>query len=261
MAPSRGIIYVAAGDAYVAEAQQSARQLREVMPSLPITLFADVDGPLAPFDEVRALPTQDESSTAKLVKVMCMAKSPYKHTLFLDSDVHVCIDITDVFDLLDAFDLAIAHAPNRLYFEHGDFPSTLPEAFPELNTGVMAYRRDEPAVASLFDTWERTYSRMLEDKNVQRDQISFRESIYDSTVRFTVLPPEYNYRFPFPAYLDGPARVLHGRHPNLDDVARYVNRSTERRVVEPWMFEPSRTERLKRFISSSLRTLKSLISR
>jgi hypothetical protein len=255
---SEGIIYVAAGQSYVDEAQQSARQVRDVMPDVSITLFTDADNPRPPFDRVFPFPIQESPATAKLIKVSCMVASPYERTLFLDSDVYLCAPIEEVFELLNVFDIAIAHAPNRLYFPDDPYPSSLPAAFPELNTGVIAYRRDEEAVKSLLKSWEDIYVKMHKESGVNRDQISFRKCIYDSNVRFTVLPPEYNYRFPFPAYLDGLVRILHGRHPDLEHVETYVNQSTERRVIEPWMLSPELTTRVRHFVRHCIDLFKHL---
>ena len=42
-------------------------------------------------------------------KVDFITSSPFKKTLYLDSDTVVVRDITDIFDSLDRFDVAVTH--------------------------------------------------------------------------------------------------------------------------------------------------------
>ncbi len=44
-----------------------------------------------------------------------MSASPYEHTLFLDADTYICDNINELFDLLELFDLALAHDTFRLF--------------------------------------------------------------------------------------------------------------------------------------------------
>lgn len=38
-----------------------------------------------------------------------MLHSPFEHTIFLDTDTFVCGDFSELFDLLDHFDIAMSH--------------------------------------------------------------------------------------------------------------------------------------------------------
>jgi hypothetical protein len=71
------------------------------------------------------------------------------------------------------------------------------------------------------------------DRGTVGDQATFRVALYQSEVRFTVLPPEYNCRFVFPAYVQGPVRILHGRGPDLEGVERQINEVSGPRVFVP----------------------------
>src|SRR5206468_5798153 len=86
----------------------------------------------------------------------------------------------------------------------------VPDAFPELNTGVIAFRRSE-AVSRLLQTWLKEYDRLAPQKPPSKDQPSFRRAVYQATdVRLAVLPPEFNLRFWMAGFHNQPVRILHG---------------------------------------------------
>src|SRR5882757_8776162 len=98
----RGIIYVATGGRFVAEARQSALSARRHMPDLPILLYTDQPeiGGGAPFDLVRKL---EHPRHFFVDKVAPLAASPFEKTLFLDTDTFVCDPVYDLFAVLDRF--------------------------------------------------------------------------------------------------------------------------------------------------------------
>jgi hypothetical protein len=164
-------------------------------------------------------------------------QAPGEDILFLDSDTRICGPLGEIFDLLETFDLAAAHAPVRL--DRRQPPSLadrVPAAFPELNTGVMAFRRT-PAVMRLLERWRRLHLHVLRSitRGTVGDQSTFRVALYESDLRFAVLPPEYNCRFTFPTYVHGPVRILHGRAPDLERIERELNGVSGARVFVPGM--------------------------
>ncbi len=168
--------------------------------------------------------------------------SAYRHTLFLDSDTYVCSDLDDLFALLEVFDLAAVHAPTRAMHE----VDGVPDSFPELNSGVILFRRCA-AVDALFSKWAGLFARNLdrlqrdeirwlrpahEQVHVLGDQGAFREALCRSEVRIATLPPEYNCRFTTPGFVDGPVKILHGRGVDLSEVAARINAVTTWRGYE-----------------------------
>ena len=261
-AHERGVLYVASGHRFVEEACASAESVKRHMPELPVLLHThdSVDHPA--IDSVVTDHVTEDAEEAKAYKIDCMAESPFERTLFLDTDTRVLDRADELFDLLYAFDLGVAHAPNRLYFGDGeypgkrDYPSDLPECFPEMNTGVMVYDSESASVQSLFRAWQDRYETMREF-GATRDQISFREVLYNSDVRFSVLPPEYNCRSEFPVYLEGAVKIDHARHPDSQFAERVLNETTLRRTRRPWMFEVKPFNRIRgfyRYLKKELRT-------
>ncbi|MGC8201702.1 putative nucleotide-diphospho-sugar transferase [Aliiroseovarius sp. PTFE2010] len=182
-AGSRGVIYVATGADYVDLAVRSAHSLRVVEPHLPIVLFSDgpVDGP---FDQV--LPVPRAHARAKLE---AMAATPFQRTLFLDADTRVLAPLDDLFDVLDRFDLALAHDVRRASALIQEGTVKTPYAFGQMNSGVMLYRRS-PEMLAFLDEWARRYHA---DGHV-RDQVPLKDLLWESDLRFYVLPEEFNLR-------------------------------------------------------------------
>lgn len=246
------MIYIATGAACVAEALVSARSVKRVMPDLPITLFSDRETADPNIDGVIRI-EPDPSRPTSATKLTHIGASPYRETLYLDSDTYVCDRLDELFALLEPFDLAAAHAPMRAMHE----VDGVPDSFPELNCGVILFRRCA-AVEALFSKWADAFARNLdllqrdeirwlhpthERAHVLGDQGAFREALYRSEVRLATLPPEYNCRFSRPGIVDGPVKILHGRGVDLSDVATRINATSTWRGYE----ERSGRLRLRRY--------------
>jgi hypothetical protein len=198
-----GILYAATGARYLAEAATSAQSVRRTNPGLPICLVTgQADTPADSFDDVIRC---DVGEDGYEVKVAAMGLSPFARTLFLDGDTYVVGDLTGAFALLDHFDIAAAHAPNRVVLELEECP----HAFPEFNTGVIVFGpRVEPS--GFFDTWHALYRELRPQHPASYDQPSFRKAVYTSELRVATLPPEWNCRFLMAGFISEPVAVLHG---------------------------------------------------
>jgi hypothetical protein len=231
MHPGTGILYVVTGARHQEESRCSARSFKTTMPDVPIAIFTD-DAPAARaagcFDVVRELPDCRHSYVDKLRPLV---ESPFERTLFLDSDTYSAAPCHEVFDLLDRFDLAVAHAPLRAHFH---FPPGCPISFPEVNTGVIAYRNTS-AFQALVANWIAIFASQ---EDLEYDQPAFREALYTSDLRFAVLTPEYNLRACFPYFLGGnvEVKIIHARGHCLDQAIaglRAAPKALLPRVVTP----------------------------
>lgn len=178
-----GIIYVAKGSDYTDLACQSLRTLRQHHPDLPVHLFTDQAPPNADFDAVHPIP-----AGCSRAKIAGMIASPFERTLFLDCDTLVVSPIDDGFTILDRFDLAIAHDVRRssALIEAGD---SAPPIFPQHNSGVMFFAKS-PAMDRFLRDWADAYDRAGHG----RDQVTLKDLLWRSELRFWVLPPEWNLR-------------------------------------------------------------------
>lgn len=225
MSSDEGFLYIVTGDKFLNEAIRSAERLREVDPDANITLISDREPESSVFDRVDLIEQPFHSHQDKVAHIR---DSPYSKTIFLDSDTYVCSGLSDLFDLLDRYDFAAAHDSGRrreLYVED-KVTVNAPEAFPMVNSGVMAFR-ETPDVADLFDSWSEVYSRHRQHKEGVVNQPSLREALYHSGVSMTVLPPEYNCRTPYPPYIRGEVKLIHGRDAQPDKVCSAINAPSE----------------------------------
>lgn len=192
--PRRGVLYIAAGASHIRAALGSARSVRKTNPGLPIHLFADrqqqnvnLDSRTTPFTSFGNLASPHRRS-----KVEYVDQTPFQETLYLDTDTRVLCDLSDTFDLLGQFDIALAHAHKRELVREQDEQgsSRIPRAFPEFNSGVIFFKSN-PETATVFRSWKQRF----QGTESTRDQPSLREALWSSNLRIATLPPEYNVRF------------------------------------------------------------------
>lgn len=221
MSSGEGFLYIVTGDDFLNEAIRSAERLREVEPDVNITLISDRRPETSVFDRVDLI---EQPFYSHQDKVAHIRDSPYSKTIFLDSDTYACSELSDLFDLLDNYDFAAAHDSGRRRELYVDDKITVnaPDSFPMVNSGVMAFR-DTRDVENLFKAWSEVYSRHRQHKEGIVNQPSLREALYHSEVSMTVLPPEYNCRTPFPPYIRGGVKLIHGRDNKPGEVCSEIN--------------------------------------
>lgn len=185
MKPSRGVLYITAGAAHTGAARRSAASVRATNPGLVIGIFTDQSGAMPEFDWIGAIDAPHRRS-----KVDYMGRTPFAETLYLDSDTRVAGDLADLFRVLERFDLGIAQRAASTTRSLGRrWRHDVPAAFPQHNGGVVLYRTS-PATIAFLDAWRDAYHASGHGV----DQITLREALWSSDIRFAVLPPRYNAR-------------------------------------------------------------------
>jgi len=217
-----GILYIATGTKYIQEAIHSAKSVRQIMPKLPIAIYLDDPSsiPAGLFDLVNQI---NDPQFSYIDKVLLLQKTPFKKTLFLDTDTLVIDPVYELKTLLSKFDIACSHAPVRDTHQMPECPA----AFPELNTGVILYRQSD-SVNNLFQSWIRIYQAQLQsDRPPLHDQPAFRQAIFESEINLSILPPEYNLRTVMPMFIGGNAKVkiLHGRQPSINNIQQQLKQA------------------------------------
>lgn len=235
---SMGVVYIANGRKYIDEAFQSATSLKDKMPSMHTTIFSTEDVKAHCFDRIVVI---QDSQNGYLDKVLCMSYSPYDYTLFLDTDTYVCSDFSELFTLLEKYDIGASLAPLRgginsqgevcSYQNRKDINGRF--IFPIINTGVILYKKSSRVSKFLSDWLALCKQQMNEKGKSYTDQPAFHETLSKSNVREVILTPEYNCRFIFPVCVSGIVKILHGRHPNLPAVAREINSDLRCRLFHP----------------------------
>jgi hypothetical protein len=232
----RGILYGAVGAEYFAEAVISARSsLRHN--DLPHVVFTDADRDAGHGIEVRVV---EPSENPYADKIRSMLASPFERTIYLDSDTYVLDDLSDLYALLDRFDLAACHSPGYRGLSDPDVPAS----FYELNTGLVAWRR-EPETTAFLEDWLATYERWSReppfphagDPGGYADQPAFRHCMWTHRLRLCVVGHEYCLRTPQCAQVADRVRVIHGRHEDFERVALIANRERRARIFPRGTFE------------------------
>jgi len=188
----KGILYIATGKKFVEATIKSAISVKEFCPGLDIHFFIDQEN----YDKLRQ--NQNLFSSIGIIdsphyrsKVDYLSKSPFEKTLYLDSDTKVCNSVYEIFDLLDRFDIALAHAHRRNSDKTlAKWNKDIPYSFPQFNGGVIAYKSTK-VVLDFLESWKTAFY----EASLEKDQVTLRELLWDSKLRIATLPPEYNIRY------------------------------------------------------------------
>jgi hypothetical protein len=201
-----GFVYVANTEAYITEAIASAESLRRHMPQAAVSLIAPEQlWPHRP-DLFNTLIRPTRTEKTPIVKNDAPLAS-YGRVAFIDTDTRFAADFMECFDVLDRFDLALAHEPTRGW----NYETSAARAFCELNTGVILFRNTLP-VRTFFAQWLIHYQSMLTELGLRNDQPSFRQALWENSgLSLCTLPTEFHCIVGKPVSLAWEVRLIHGR--------------------------------------------------
>lgn len=241
---SIGVVYVATGRQFVDEALVSAVSLKKHMPDLPVTLFTDIDVKSKYIDRVIKIkkPTYTFED-----KVKYIGKSPYDYTLYLDADTYVCDDFSELFDLLDRFDMGITKfSLRKLSHLKG-----IPKSFMLIDSGVILFKKSSKT-KKLFSDWLKLYLRdkkrdhinLPNKKEIRKwveefrrrnknagipDAPSLNEAVYNSELRFITLTRDYDFRGQL-GFVNGKVKIIHMRKMDFNLINKIINSKVSQRV-------------------------------
>lgn len=197
-----GVIYCARGKSYLRQAELSAKSLQSFAPFIPCSIVTSEDVYSHHWDKI--IPLSKDAPNKKLSmldKLYTLRETPYHHTLYLDSDTLITEDISEVFDILNKFDLAICHGHDRQKrfdiqtgvgafegIKHTAINTNIPYAFAPLQGGLLLFKKNNKV-----KTWLNDLYNLFLQKNFYDDQVSIRELLWKSNLDFYILPPEYNF--------------------------------------------------------------------
>ena len=230
-AAGQGLLFVATGPAYLAEAAASARACRPFLAGRPIAVVCD-NPPQArqegAFDQVWPHPNPRGSYRDKIPPLL---RLPFARTLFLDTDARLTAPADGLFAALGRAHLAAAQAPVRR--PPGWWDNSVPALFPEFNSGVLLLRRSWRQ-RLLVSRWLQLYDQLAASCGQIWDQASLRSVVWRLQqrrgLRLALLPPEANLRTTKP-WLAGEGlavHVVHGRVPEPEwaPLLAYLNGHT-----------------------------------
>ncbi|MEL6915154.1 MAG: putative nucleotide-diphospho-sugar transferase [Pseudomonadota bacterium] len=152
-------------------------------PHAVIDLFTDeaIEDPV--FDAVHLLETRSHRP-----KIEALRRARFDRAVCLDNDIIAVADPSDMFDLLDRFEVIGVHDNNRNSRNARRLAGgPIPASFPSINSGVLGVRKSARTQA-LLRAWE---TRMAAHGH-RVDQPALRAVLWEGDVRLGVLPIEYN---------------------------------------------------------------------
>jgi Nucleotide-diphospho-sugar transferase len=220
-----GVVYVAWGDPFVAEAVNSAASVTRSN-GIPCVLITDKDLPARnPFSNV--VVREFHNSYRDKIK---MKDSPFERTIFLDTDTYVLGSLQEVFQLLDRFDVAFQPASGGMHYTLPGIPM---EAFPEPSAGIVAWRKNERTDA-FFANWESAYISQQEANGPGAwDQRSMRQALWESDVSISTLPGVWQLCSFDVGICLGKVKMVHGRGPDAARAQQKCNEHLNYRVYIP----------------------------
>ena len=237
---SRGFLFLADGDRYVAQVRRAAESLRAACPDARITVATTSDDLQScdAFDVMRL--SRPEDAAKSTMKLRAIAAAPYLRTVFVDTDTIVLDDVTPLFALLDRFDIAAALAP---ILRMSGMAAFSPEPFTGFNTGVVAFNFERRRVRDFVRRWGEAYHETLATSTL--DQLSFNRLVWETEVRICPLPPEYNFRAQFSQVSSGRGlgvKIVHSHAFNELDPARQAALGRLMSTPEPFTAVRTRSD-------------------
>lgn len=219
---SRRLVLWVIDEQHHAEQQVSEASVRKWMPDVDTRCFLAVKG-ITWYDQYIKVLQQSLSQEVQEGDKWY----PYDQFLFLDSDTFLTEPVYDIFQVLDKYDIVSTRAPA---LQTTDMPEGhgIPDAYPEMNTGVLGYA-NRIWVKQLFEMWLEEYYAMLTTAK-DNDQSALRSAMWKQGTKAWVMPNEYNFRVGFGAFAAGRVKILHLRSKDIVKAAEQVNEDTQMRV-------------------------------
>lgn len=220
-----GFVYAVAGAKYIEEARLSAQSVRRFHQE-PIVLITDREVAKDGFDEVIVVPDFLPRYGAKIAMRHCR----FERYIYLDCDCRMIGPVAELFQLLDAFDLAL---PAALGGYHYQLDNCSP-AFREHSTHMMAVRRNA-ATEAFFRAWAGWYRHYESEMQGEGDQRSFRRAAYEAhDLRLCTLSDEWALSAYPGGLLCMDVRIVHARPTaRLDELERNANQRLAYRAFLP----------------------------
>lgn len=237
---SQGVCYVATGKKHRVEAIFNMSASTQFMQGRPSCLITD-----EPSSVPRGIFSQVLKHSSPVFgyrdKISGLIDLPFKFTLFLDSDARLVHNISDIFNSCLNTDLAAAFAPVR--HPPGWSDPEVPLYFPELNSGVLVFKRSR-LQKKLVSEWLKLYDSLQSKFCQDWDQASLRSVVWrfkrDRNFSLSILPQEVNLRLtkPWVAGRGLKVAVIHGRPPQqeIDAFLDFLNGDYDRfRTWAEWI--------------------------
>jgi hypothetical protein len=232
-APEDGYLYIAHGERYLKEAITSAASLKKVDKEAHATLITDAPFAAPVFDRVivkeRTLPEEFAYEYMHKVKHM-YSSSPYRRTMFLDTDTYFYRNCRGLFNLLDYWDACLCQDPvDSISSAGGD------DGYQPYNTGVFIFLKSE-ANEVFFNKWLEIYKEQCAQANgkYMPDQPALARAVLESRMRVYAMRNNYNARVQYYIGLVGNVSIVHGRFSDFERLKKKLHPTTQSRGWDPY---------------------------
>ena len=245
MKKNKGVLYCATGNnQYINQAFLSASSIKkhnlEISCSICTDNVNEAESQKIWDNIIKIEKSNVEHEQYMLDKLITLSKTPYEQTLYLDSDTYILDDISELFNLLNRFDLAICHGHNRKkrydiqygILEHRGAKrkvamDSIPYSFSPVQGGLLLYNYGKDKVRE----WIADLLILYQKKRFFDDQVSMRELLWNSDLNFYILPPEYNFnsiqdikRWRRNGYIEAIPKIFHYTKHKNKNIERLIKR-------------------------------------
>lgn len=224
-----GFITTAVGDRrYHRYAHNLVSDLQRIHPTIPIAV--GTDDPES-FPGCHTIPIAHISEKRYRSKIETCLKSPFELSVFIDSDSRVLAPVSELFELLELVDIALAFADGREAMQEPIF-SFKAQGLP-LSSSTIAFRKSRSH--GILERWLSEYEDGELFKNRGDQQYLSRLILLHEGLRFAVLPPEYRMNTNLPQTVSGLVRIVTGSAAksslSVEELAEMFNGFVGRRAL------------------------------
>lgn len=227
----QGIVLCATGDSkYYTLCNTLIRDIREVMNNVTIAVYTD--SPELIYGADVFLDGIFQKEKPFLSKIKACQNSPFLKTIYLDVDTRLLHAITELFTIINHFDIAACFATGRKFMQDPDLHGI------SISTSTLVFKNTSK-IHSVFLKWEALY---LENSLFpgRGDQKYLSHLIYHNhAIRMMVLPSEYTFNTDYPAAICGTVKCVTSLVSDIDSTGEIdrgtldslINRLNSPRVV------------------------------
>lgn len=220
--PSRGILYIAFGEQWLAEARRSIASLRKVS-DVAVAVVTDTPWTEEPQPDQFVVRERVDGWASKPAHMY--EASPFKLTLFIDTDTVIMKDPAPAFGLLKHYDIGVRFGGPQL----NEGPDLLLHT--QCNSGVVLFKSSE-VVSDVFAIWQHEYRTARERQTSSldpgrglNDQRYLSIAIAKSKARPVHLAEYLNFTLFDTISTSSPPFVIHGRHKHMELVGAEISKN------------------------------------